>query len=541
MRAILYARYSTEHQTESSIIDQLRRCREYAAARSWPVFSEHTDEGISGAAIGNRPGVQRALAELERGDVLLVVDTTRLSRSQDLAPLLTRLRHRGIRVIGVLDGFDSDSRTARMQAGLSGIMSEEFRASIASRTHSALDMRAREGRATGGKCYGFSNKGEVIEAEAAIVREVFERAANGEAQKAIAENLNSRGVPAPGASWERKNRRSDGLWLVSAIHSMLGNERYIGRVIWNRSVWRRDPDTGVRQRIERPESEWIVSEKPAIVDRQVWNRVRALANPRKLHGGKAGGGPRYLLSGVLICGQCGHKLVATGAGGSHYYCSTHHQGGRSACSMSIGARRDVAEERLLEPIQAELLSPEAVDLAVDLMGKWHREERVSTALPAELEELDRRIRKLQAQVDAGLLEREDIAPSLAALFERRRTVLAASWRKSSSKAGLDVSAAAEAYRAAVQDMRNSLAGPIGRARTAVHELLGEVVCRPDGNALVASVNLNPVPLYRAAGISWIGSGGALIIHENLRDVSLSATAPWPPSHGSSRARGSRAA
>ena len=152
--------------------------------------------------------------------------------------------------------------------------------------------------------------GEVIEAEAAIVREVFARAANGEAQKAIANDLNGRGIPAPGASWERKNRRADGLWLVSALHSMLGNERYIGRVIWNRSVWKRDPDTGMRQRIERPESEWIVSEGPAIVDRQVWERVRALANPRKLHGGKAGGGPRYLLSGILVCGQCGPGAAA---------------------------------------------------------------------------------------------------------------------------------------------------------------------------------------------------------------------------------------
>jgi site-specific DNA recombinase len=541
MRTIIYARYSTEHQTESTIIDQLRRCREFAAARSWEVVAEYTDEGISGAAIGNRPGVQKALGELRTSDVLLVVDTTRLSRSQDLAPLLTRLRHRGIRVIGVLDGFDSDSRTARMQAGLSGIMSEEFRSSIAARTHSALDMRAREGRATGGKCYGFSNKGEVIETEAAIVREVFDRAARGEAQKAIAAELNRRGVPAPGASWERKNRRSDGLWLVSAVHSMLSNERYIGRVVWNRSVWKRDPDTGVRQRIERPESEWIVSEGPVIVDRQVWDRVRALANPRKYHGGKAGGSPKYLLSGVLVCGQCGHKLAVTGAGGSHYYCSTHHNGGSSACSMAIGARRDVAEERLLGPVQTELLSQEAVDLAIDLMRQWHREDRAQGVLPAELEELDRRISKLQAQVEAGILDREDIAPSLAALFERRRTILAASWRKSSSKTGLDLSAAAQAYRAAVQDMRNSLAGPITRARAAVHQLLGDVVCRPDGDVLVALVNLSPVPLFRAAGISWIGSGGALIIHENLREVSLSATAPWPPSHDSWKALGSRAA
>ena len=326
MRTTIYARYSTEHQTESSIQDQLRRCRDFAAARGWTVVGEHTDEGISGAALGNRPGAQAALADLQPGDVLLIADTTRLSRSQDLAPLLARLRHRRVRVIGVLDGFDSDSRTARMQAGLSGIMSEEFRAQIASRTHSALDMRARTGGATGGKCFGFDSAGQIVEPEAELVREVFRRAAAGEPMRTIAADLNARGVPAPGAGWSRKSRRTDGLWLNTAIHSMLGNERYVGKVVWNRSVWRRDPDTGKRIREMRPESEWVVSEGPAIVDRDTWERVRAAASPRKSFGGRPGGSPRYLLSGILTCGVCGRKLVTTGQNGAWYYCGTHKAG-----------------------------------------------------------------------------------------------------------------------------------------------------------------------------------------------------------------------
>jgi DNA invertase Pin-like site-specific DNA recombinase len=101
---------------------------------------------------------------VEAGDVLLVADLTRLSRSQELAPLLDRLRFRGVRVIGVLDGFDSDSPQARMQAGLSGLMSDELRAGIRARTHSALKMRAENNRSTGGKLYGYDNGGNVIEA-----------------------------------------------------------------------------------------------------------------------------------------------------------------------------------------------------------------------------------------------------------------------------------------------------------------------------------------------------------------------------------------
>ena len=152
MRVYTYARYSTDRQTEVSIVvDQQRRCHQYADSRGWPVVADFKDEGISGAALGNRPGFQQAMSTVHAGDILLVADLTRLSRSQELAPLLDRLRFRGVRVVGVLDGFESDSPQARMQAGLSGLMSDELRASIRARTHSALQMRAENSRSTGGK------------------------------------------------------------------------------------------------------------------------------------------------------------------------------------------------------------------------------------------------------------------------------------------------------------------------------------------------------------------------------------------------------
>lgn len=509
MKAVVYARYSTDRQEESSIIDQLRRCREFATQRGWAVAEECTDEGISGAAIGNRPGVQRALGMLGDGDVLIVVDTTRLSRSQDLAPLVTRLRHRGVRVIGVLDRFDSDNPHWRMQAGLSGIMSEEFRAHISARTLSALDMRARGGKPTGGKCYGYSKSCEVIESEAEIVREIFSRTLAGPSQKKIAADLNARGVPAPGATWKRKKRRADGFWMVSAINAILANERYIGRVVWNKSQWKRDPDTGRRQRIERPESEWLITEGPVIVDRDTWDKVRAAVNPRRFHGGNRGGGPKYVLSGVLVCSECGGRLIATGKGGSYYYCGTHRHGGPAACAMDIGARRDVAEELILEPIRRDLLGSEAVDYALECIARWQREESTTPAKPADVAEIDRRIAKLDAQVAAGLLDREDIAPSLAALHDRRRGALAAAKRRTGNGAAFDTKSAATAYREAVEQMRELIAGPAAQARAAIHGLVGPVECRPASRHLVAMVRLNPVPLFKAAGFAQIGSGGRI--------------------------------
>jgi DNA invertase Pin-like site-specific DNA recombinase len=145
MHVYSYARISTDMQEKSSVDDQHRICRDYATGKGWVVTAEHSDIGISGAAFGNRPGVQNALAALRSGDVLLVCDLSRLSRSSDLSPALDRLRHRGAQCVGVQDGYDSESRQGRLQAGLSGLMSSEFRAMISDRVHSALEFRARDG------------------------------------------------------------------------------------------------------------------------------------------------------------------------------------------------------------------------------------------------------------------------------------------------------------------------------------------------------------------------------------------------------------
>lgn len=503
MGAVIYSRFSTDRQSESSIHDQQRVCREYAGRQGWLILGDYADEGISGAALGNRPGAQAALSSLNAGDVLLVTDITRLARSQDLAPMIERLRFRGIRVIGVLDGFDSDSPQARMQAGLSGLMSDEMRASIRARTHSALQMRAINRKPTGGRVYGFTAEGEPAP-EAVIVREIFQRAADGEPLRSIAADLNVRGVPSPGATWAREKRRTDGRWLVSTLHAIVRNERYIGVWRWNTSQWHKDPDSGVRVRRERPREQWIEHAGTPLVDQAVWDRVQARATERaRVFGGNKGARPRYVLSGILTCRHCGGRMIVTGSGGSHYYCATHRHGGDAACDMGMGVRRQVAEDVILREVHGGLLSPEAEALAADLISQWARQDRVraTDATP----DLDREI----AEIEALIVERPALAgplrQALEGLHERRTAMRRAAWRRASEPTG----DALTAYRAAVADMRARLAGAGQPAREALRELLGgdvEVWPAEHGRHLIAAVGLDMRPLI--GGISD-GSGGVL--------------------------------
>ena len=79
MRAAIYGRFSTDKQNESSIADQIRVCSEFADANEMTVAVEYADEGISGAALGNRPGAKELMEAAfgQQFDVVLVTDLSR--------------------------------------------------------------------------------------------------------------------------------------------------------------------------------------------------------------------------------------------------------------------------------------------------------------------------------------------------------------------------------------------------------------------------------------------------------------------------------
>ena len=509
MRAYTYARYSTDRQTEASIADQQRRCHEYAKCNGVSVVADFTDQGISGAALGNRPGFQRVMAALVSGDVLLIADLTRLSRSQELAPLLDRLRFRGVRVIGVLDGFDSESPQARMQAGLSGLMSDELRAGIRARTHSALQMRATEGRPTGGKLYGFDSQGREIPSEVEIVREIFARFAVGASMKDIVRDLNVRRIPSPGSSWRRSERRRDGCWLISTLNPLLQNERYVGRVVWNRTVWVKDPDSGRRLRRARPSTDWVVTECPALIDHGTWIAVQQRFTERSP--GKHSKRPRrHLLSGLLTCERCGSRLVVT-SNPPRYTCSTFHYGGRAACPVDATARLDVVESAILHPIKSELLSPEAVDRFCGLIREWHRrenEEGTRGSSPAA-DAIAMEIADLEALIAQRPSRAATLAQAIEDLRQKEASLRRAAARLASST---DIGLPGEsAYREAVSDLNGALEGSnVEAARAALRSLVGNIPVFQSGRQLAARLTMNPSALLRNPGnVLFIGSGGRI--------------------------------
>ena len=204
--------------------------------------------------------------------------------------------------------------------------------------------------------------------------------------------------------------------------------------------------SGLRVRRERPREEWTATECPALVEPDIWSKVQVRMKERATGGKRGGGVRRYLLSGLLLCERCGGQFVATGKNGSHYSCSTHSQGGESACSVAGCISRALAESLVLEPIKRELLSPEAVEA---------RPARAQTLRPL-VHELRERQSKLQRDV-----RREANAKLVAQI------------------------PAEEEYRAAVAEMGEVLqAANIEAARAALRSLIGHCFSRVTRRLLV---------------------------------------------------------
>ena len=143
---------------------------------------------------------------------------------------------------------------------------------------------------------------------------------------------------------------------------------YNAEYIWDRSKWIKDPSTGKRKRIENPESEWIINqiEHLRIVPADLWQTVQhrlqdvrnrtAMARQTQHRNARIGRGPKYLLSGILVCGTCGGNYVMVNR--NYYGCAAHKDRGNSVCTNHHMVARPLAERKLLAGIRQELLSEE---------------------------------------------------------------------------------------------------------------------------------------------------------------------------------------
>lgn len=241
-----------------------------------------SDAAKTGSTTVGREGFQRLLSGVRQQvrpfDVVVVDDLGRLTREADRTiSIFKELQARGIRLIGVSDGFDSSRPGAKLEAGLRGIINEAYLDDLAKKTHRGVEGQFLRGFHCGGHLYGYRSepvyddgapigpRGEqrvlgyavkVHEPEAEVIRRIFRLFTEDRLSiNAIARLLNSEEIPWPGARTHFGETRKG--WAHASVVSLLDAEKYVGNWTWNRTDWFRDPSSGKRRPQQRPESEWV--------------------------------------------------------------------------------------------------------------------------------------------------------------------------------------------------------------------------------------------------------------------------------------------
>ena len=160
-RAAVYARFSSDMQRDTSIEDQVRRCREFGLRQGWPIVREYADRAISGAALAGRDQLEalmQAAREIPRPfDRVLVDDTSRLGRNlPEFLTTVDRLKYLGIFVNFVSQGIDSAADSSRLLLAMNGMMDEQYISNLGDKVHRGAEGQALKGLNPGGKCFGYA-------------------------------------------------------------------------------------------------------------------------------------------------------------------------------------------------------------------------------------------------------------------------------------------------------------------------------------------------------------------------------------------------
>ena len=483
MRAVIYARYSSQNQREASIEDQVRTCRELVESRGWSYLHAYTDRAVSGAS-PFRAGYQKLLEDARAGEFDVVVSEAldRLSRDQeDVAGLYKRLSFSGIKIVTLAEGEISE-----LHVGLKGTMNALYLKDLAQKTRRGLEGRVRQGKSGGGLCYGYEVVHEpgldgtairggrrIIEAEAKVVRRIFEAFAAGQSPRTIAHALNREGIPGP------RGR----LWGPSTIYGnrrrgtgILNNELYVGRLVWNRQRFVKDPQTGKRIAKPNPESDWVIKQIPdlRIIPDGLWLKVKArqsatralLVEDRNGVRAERARRPVYLLSGLLKCGVCGGGVSKISA--HHYGCSNARN--RGICDNWLTIRRDVIEESVLVGIKSRLMHP---DLVKEFIAEYYREfNRLGATRDSERQEAERGLAKAEREIREVIdaiksgMRSPTLSAELEALEERKSALEKDLATEPPPPVRLHPKLA-EVYRQKIQNLRDALNQDDSRTDAAV--------------------------------------------------------------------------
>lgn len=379
---MIYARYSSDKQTEQSIEGQLHVCKEYALQHDIVIVDTYIDRAMTGKN-DRREDFQRMLRDSQKKlwDYVLVYKLDRFSRNKyETAIHKKTLRDNGIRLLSAMENIPETPEGIILESLLEG-MAEYYSAELAQKVSRGMQETRRKGNFCGGPVlYGYrvENKKMLINNDTApIVRWVFERYATGLSALEIKNELNNRGVTYKGKPF-----------VFNTLYRMLRNERYTG--------------------VYHAHGEVFDKTYPTIIEPKLFERVQ-----RIIAGSTSGRAPTttdYILRGKLICGYCGRPI--NGESGTsqcgkpcyYYKCSSRKR--RQPCQKET-VRKDQIENLVMSVIEQMFADRQLqIGYAEKILASYQTECQDMTLLnhlTKELDKVDTAIENMLQALEAGII------------------------------------------------------------------------------------------------------------------------------------------
>lgn len=343
-KAVIYARYSCDKQTEQSIEGQVRVIKEFAEREGYVIIGSYYDRAKS-AKTANRPEFLKMIQDSAKGlfSFVLVYKLDRFSRNRyDSAFYKQKLRQNGVQVVSATECLSDNPESIITEAMLEA-MAEFYSAELSQKTKRGMRESALKCQSTGsaapiGYKWGEDKKLHINEATAPIPRIIFEMYADGKGKKEICDTLNANGY----------KTRTGRPFSINSLDSVLVNKKYIGIYTYD----------GIE----------IENGCPALIDKAVFDNVQQLIQRTKKAPARARAKVEYLLAGKLFCGNCGAPLIAVGGtsrnGQQHHYyrCKNFKECGKKAERKGFieWLAADQVTELLNQESRAEILAEKVI-------------------------------------------------------------------------------------------------------------------------------------------------------------------------------------
>jgi len=386
INAVIYARYSSHNQRDESIEGQLRECHEFANKNEMTVIGEYCDHAISGKT-DKRPQFQKLIKDSDKGhfEAVIMYTLDRFARNRyDSAIYKAKLKKNGVKVYYAKQPMPDTPEGIILESVLEGY-AEYYSENLSRNVKRGMKDNALKGLSVGqptplGYVIGHDKRYKIDPIGAKIIREIFQRYADGMSVSQIVNWCNDQGYKTSRGNKFTKN----------SLTCILQNEKYTGKY----KFMDIEIDGGM----------------PQIIDKDLFEKVQSMRKRNYKSRARSKAKEQYLLTTKVFCGYCGAPMIGesgTSKSGMtyHYYKCANRKNKKIDCNKRT-EKKDVLEAVVVRYTVNTVLTDENIEKiakkAIELIKKEASDNSYLNSLKDRLKTVENKIENILTAIEDGL-------------------------------------------------------------------------------------------------------------------------------------------